>query len=236
MHIELEKQLHASRSLPFGQRGKGNGGKLGVGARDDDIRGEEDVRAVSTDIPIPNVKEVDEDGDRALSAEIELIRRTNMDIRVHMDLDSQTDTSVYDESTPVVRPHVNTDTEYKQPDNRTYPDMDNQTHLDTDKRMQEDFFGMKKELMTTCSALETLQKIIKEKNKSSINLKKQYNHEKEILLNKNNSILDDLRIIHNEKNVLVRQFEESLSELKIAKYDSNVLRKERFVYLRVLCM
>jgi hypothetical protein len=132
-------------------------------------------------------------------------------------------------------------------DNQTYPGindrnspgMDNRMYLDTDKRMQEDFFGMKKELMTTCTALETLQKIIKEKNKSSINLKKQFNHEKEILLNKNSMILDDLRLINDEKNVLVGKFEVSLHELNVAKYNADNLRKERFVYIRValyICM
>jgi hypothetical protein len=216
-----------------------------------------------------------------------------------MDMDSKTDTSVYDEYPSVVRPPLNTDSEYLDNqsypgmdldantgtppgmDNRTYPGMDNQTYpginnrispgmddrtypgmnnrnnpgmdnrtypsindrnkpgmdnrmyLDTDVRMQEDFSGMKKELMTTCTALEKLQKIIKEKNKSSIDLKKQFNHEKEILLNKNSMILDDLRLINDEKNILVKQFEVSLHERNTANYDLDNLRKERFVYIRV---
>jgi hypothetical protein len=63
IYIELERQLQASRSIPFGRRGMGKDvravsteGKSGVrGPRDKDIRGEEeykDVRAVSTDIPM----------------------------------------------------------------------------------------------------------------------------------------------------------------------------------------
>jgi hypothetical protein len=69
-YIELEKQLQASRALPFGRRGMGKDvraisteRKSGVwGTRDKDIRGEEeykDLRAVSTDITMstPDVKE-----------------------------------------------------------------------------------------------------------------------------------------------------------------------------------
>lgn len=46
-YIELEKQLQASRALPFAQRGRGKGVRVGLGLgeraiRDSDKRGEHD--------------------------------------------------------------------------------------------------------------------------------------------------------------------------------------------------